>query len=408
MRVLMSAYACSPLEGSEPGYGWSWPSAMAERGVEVCMITRPENSEAVEAELARQARPRLTFEYVPQSEWPLRFGRAVGSPIQYLLWQRAVARRAEELDRSQKFDLMHHVSYGSLLGGSQLWRCGRPIVFGPSGGGQTAPPALKRYFGRYWRNEALRGFAVRHLWRLFGPARSNARRSAVVLATNDETSALACRLGARIVEPMLDTGLPDDYFPESPPTRPAGDRLELLWVGRVLPRKALELCIEAVERAAADVSVHLTVVGDQYDALPVITPERRQRAAWFTDFRGTVSWAAVSDAYREADAFIFASLRESCGVQLLEAMAWGLPVITLDHQGAALLVPDGAGVKVRVSSADETLTGLADAIVHMARLSTDERAAMGAVGFTAARAQAWSQRAAAMEQVYKRVTGQRA
>jgi glycosyltransferase involved in cell wall biosynthesis len=38
------------------------------------------------------------------------------------------------------------------------------------------------------------------------------------------------------------------------------------------------------------------------------------------------------DAYLDLDVFLFTSLRDSCGSQLLEAMARGAAIVTLDHQ----------------------------------------------------------------------------
>jgi len=31
MRVLLSAFACAPGEGSEPGVGWEWSQRIAQR-----------------------------------------------------------------------------------------------------------------------------------------------------------------------------------------------------------------------------------------------------------------------------------------------------------------------------------------------------------------------------------------
>jgi len=42
MRVLISAYACEPDKGSEPGVGWNWALAAAEKH-EVWVLTRSNN-----------------------------------------------------------------------------------------------------------------------------------------------------------------------------------------------------------------------------------------------------------------------------------------------------------------------------------------------------------------------------
>jgi glycosyltransferase involved in cell wall biosynthesis len=400
MHILMTAYACHPSMGSEHGNGWNWPTHVAARGHEVTVLTTPASHDAVEAELHERPRPGLSFEYVPVPAWPLRLGWTVGSALQYLLWQEAAAARAARLHAQRPFDLLHHVSYGSLLGGSRLHRVGPPVVFGPIGGGQTAPPAFARYFGRYWRKEMLRTLLVRHGWCLSRAAVGTVR-TAVVLAANRETAALARRMGARRIEAMLDVGLPEDSFPEELPERPRRDRLELLWVGRILPRKGLDLCLDVVERCAAELPVRLTIVGDDYPAQPVLDHERLRRLGDLVEWRGSLPWSDVAEAYRDADAFLFTSLRDSCGVQLLEAMTWGLPVITLDHQGAALLVPDEAGFKVPVTTPSATVAALVDAVGRLAK-SEELRRRMGEAAFAAARQFTWERRVEDMEGIYRR------
>jgi glycosyltransferase involved in cell wall biosynthesis len=400
MRILMTAYACHPNKGSEAGYGWLIPTETVAQGHAVTVVTPSRNRADLAAELAARPRADLSFEYVPLPSWPLRLGWTVGSALQYVLWQRAAAARARRLHAERPFDVVHHISYGSLLGGSRLSTVGPPLVFGPTGGGQTAPDAFARYFGRYWRQERLRNVVVRRFWWAFPSARTNARRAALILAGNRETALLARRLGAHRVEPMLDVGLPSTFFPDEAPLRQPGERLELLWVGRVMARKGLGLTLEVVERCAREFPVHLTIVGDEFPGEPVIDRAHLARLGQCVTWRGSLPWAEVSEAYREADAFLFTSLRDSSGVQLLEAMAWGLPLVLLDHHGGALLVPDAAGLKVPVTTPEETVTRLVEAVRLLAE-SPERRALMGRAAFAAAGEYTWKKKIAAMTARYE-------
>jgi hypothetical protein len=53
MKVLLSAYACEPNKGSEPGVGWQWTLEIARLSYDVWMLTRANNRENIEAELAK-------------------------------------------------------------------------------------------------------------------------------------------------------------------------------------------------------------------------------------------------------------------------------------------------------------------------------------------------------------------
>ena len=48
LRILLSAYACEPDRGSEPGVGWNWVRHLA-REHEVWVITRSNNRGIIDA-----------------------------------------------------------------------------------------------------------------------------------------------------------------------------------------------------------------------------------------------------------------------------------------------------------------------------------------------------------------------
>ena len=64
MRVLISAYACEPDSGSEPGVGWNWSVQAARHGHDVVVITRANNREAIEAEMRREPIAGIEFVYL--------------------------------------------------------------------------------------------------------------------------------------------------------------------------------------------------------------------------------------------------------------------------------------------------------------------------------------------------------
>ena len=399
MRILISAYACEPGTGSEGGYGWKYPSELARRGHEVHAVVPARCSEGVERELARAPIHDLIFHFVGEREWPMRLGWTFGSALRYLLWQWEASTKALKLAATHDFEVIHHVSYGTLLGGSFMWRLGKPFVFGPTGGGQTAPPAFLSYFGSFRRSEALRTVFAKHLWRLDWPAIKTARSASVVLASNRETAILARRMGARRVESMLDVYLTDHVVPPTPTVRVPREPVRLLCVGRLLARKGQRLTVEALNLVPVSVRVELEIVGDG----PVETEFRD----WLADtdlvhpvkLRGRIPWNEVHRAYDSADIFIFTSLRDTVGIQLLEAMAHALPIITLDHQGATELVPDEAGIKVPVTSPSETRRGIAAAIEKLAA-SGDLRVAMGTAAYRRALAFTLSERIRDIEAQY--------
>jgi colanic acid/amylovoran biosynthesis glycosyltransferase len=139
-------------------------------------------------------------------------------------------------------------------------------------------------------------------------------------------------------------GIDPERFAFTPRTAP-DNRLELISIARLVPKKGLEYAIQAA--AALGSSIRYTIIGDG--------PERRklealiarlgahdsiQLAGWQTQDR-------VADRLRSAHVMLAPSVttddgeEEGIPVAIMEAMATGLPVITTRHSGIPELVEDG-------------------------------------------------------------------
>ena len=146
MRILLSAYACAPGMGSEPGVGWSWSRELARRGHEVVVVTVKSMAHRIREELASAAGPVPEYVFIDFAAWPTlpdriwpRFMR-----LHYVCWQLAAYRAALRLHRKRPFDCVHHLTWGSVRLPTFMWRLGVPLIFGPLGGGEVAPKAMRR------------------------------------------------------------------------------------------------------------------------------------------------------------------------------------------------------------------------------------------------------------------------
>jgi glycosyltransferase involved in cell wall biosynthesis len=193
---------------------------------------------------------------------------------------------------------------------------------------------------------------------------------------------------------MVDGGIPRSLLAD-PSARRRVDVscLKILWVGRLLPRKGLLLALEALAHIDSSINFHCTILGDGIQGRYVRQWIKTLGLANRVDWRGQVPWHDAIQAYRNHDVFLFTSLRESEGVQLLEAMAGGAAVVTLDHQGPRLAVPDGAGIKVPVTMPQETVVRLAHALERLAREPNTVQA-MGIVGMEWAAENTWDKKVA--------------
>lgn len=403
MKILLSAFACEPDRGSEPGFGWNSARELARQGNEVCVLTRPEGRKAIEERLARESLPHLHFVFVedrPQIRKIIPGN--TGYFLNYFYWQYQAYRMAKRLEKEWSFDVIHHITLGSLQGGSWLWRLGKPMVFGPVGGGQTAPAAFKQYFGGAWRQEAARSL-LRCRMAAWNPVlRGTIRHASATLATNQDTLEIARRLGGKNISLFLDTSLPRDFFPDNLPQRKADTCLKLLWVGRLMPRKALQIALEAVSKVNPELPIKLNIVGGGQLEDDVGKWIRHYQVADRVEFHGQLPWEQVKQHYLTSDVFLFTSLRDSFGSQVLEAMAYGLPVVALDHHGVRDFVPKTAGIKIPVTSPEQVTADMAAAIETLYR-QPEERLRMGGAGYSFARKHTWESFSQKIERVYRQI-----
>jgi glycosyltransferase involved in cell wall biosynthesis len=398
MRLLLSAYACRPNAGSEPGVGWNWATHLAARGIDVHVLVAARNREPIEAGLRENPIPNLHFSYVAvPHQWAKK-----SEALHYIWWQAEAVKAARRLDKEFHFDLAHHVTYASVHVPSQLWRLGVPVVFGPVGGGQTAPSSMLQYFGPERAKEQCRTLSTRAL-KVSPLHRQWLRRMSVVLAANRDTLNLVQSLGCDNASLMCDTAIPTDYFAQEPMNfEERRGTLKLLWVGRMLTRKALPLALDALKEVHMDVK--LTIAGDGMDPDAVHRMIRERNLQHRVFWKGSrLTWGELRTAYSEHDAMLFTSLRDSFGSQVLEAMAMGLPIITLDLHGAHDFVPDYASLKVAVGRPDETVRNLASAIEKYALLSSPKKNQMSLHAWNFARTLSWSARAEFTEGIYREV-----
>jgi phosphatidylinositol alpha 1,6-mannosyltransferase len=120
-----------------------------------------------------------------------------------------------------------------------------------------------------------------------------------------------------------------------------GSRFTFVYVGRLAPEKRVDVVLDAFRQATAQVPrgvIHLVVAGTGPSEA-----ELRAAAPPEVTFLGLLDRRdALPDLYANCDAFVFASVTETLGLVVLEAMASGLPVIAAPEGGVRDHLRDGA------------------------------------------------------------------
>jgi glycosyltransferase involved in cell wall biosynthesis len=369
MKVLISAYSCEPGKGSERGVGWNMAREVAKYH-QVWVLTRPDESkEAIEAELAANPVPNLHFVYFTLPFWQdsMRWGQSGAMQIHYYLWQMQAYFVGRKLHQEIGFDAIHHVTFVRYSSPSFLSLLPIPFIWGPVGGGESAPLSFWADFS--WKNKLYE--SLRWAWRSIGEldpfARLTARRSAIVYATTKDTAQRLGKLGASYIQRLSESGmlqLEIEQLSQCPP--PTDSPVRFINIARLLHWKGIHLGLRAFAQAnLPDAEYWILGEGPELERLQALTLELGivDRVKFF----GLLPREEVLIKLGQCTALIHPSLHDSGGWVPLEAMASGRPIICLDLGGPAELVTPEIGIKVPAHSPEQAIDDLEKAMIRLAK-----------------------------------------
>jgi glycosyltransferase involved in cell wall biosynthesis len=405
LKILVVAAAVHPDKGSEPGLGWGWVRALSyHHDLWVIAGEREGNREAIELRLQRapELARRIRFFYLPLADGPYLAG--IWPPLYYRMyrqWHQRAFGLAQALEAKVGFDLLHQLNMQGYREPGYLWRLQKPFVWGPVGGTANVPLRFAsvlgpREFLYHLAKVTINNLQLRYHRRV---GKALARADGFVTSTSDTRAAFQKVRGKDSVV-IQDTG------PDTEPPPLARERawdgngvLRLAWSGLHVSRKALPILLRAVARLDS-VHWHLDIVGEG----PMTGRWRALARRLGIDSACTWhGWLPKRDAIAvvaESDLFVFPSLHEANSTVVMEALACGVPVVCLDHCGMADVVTTGCGVKIPVTTPDEVVTRLAEAIGRIAR-DPGERQRLSAGALSRAEQFSWVNKVQRMLDVYE-------
>jgi glycosyltransferase involved in cell wall biosynthesis len=202
-------------------------------------------------------------------------------------------------------------------------------------------------------------------------ARRLVRRSAaVLLLSSDEVSewrrlyppghyylvanALAPARGATLEAPLL------------PPRVPGG--AEILYAGRLIREKGLYELVDAFATVRERRACHLTMAGEGPELEQLRDHASQLGIADGITFTGHLVEDELAQLYRSSDVFVLPSYSEGLPTVLLEAMSYGLPIVTTRLRGAADHLAEGENALFVPVRSAEALTAALDRVLDDAAL----------------------------------------
>lgn len=365
MKILISAYSCEPDKGSEPAVGWN-QVIQAAREHDLWVITRANNRPAVDQALALKPLPRVNWIFVDLPRWASLWKNGLrGMRTYYYIWQFAAYWRARKLNRQVRFDVIHHVTFVNYWMPTFMALLPVPFVWGPVGGGESAPIALRKLLSLRGRAyEVLRDLA-RRVSELNPLVLLTARKATIALAATEQTADRLRELGCKRVTVLSQVALPEAELQRLiaiPPPSQNGP-FRVLSIGRLLHLKGLDYGLEAFARFYKNHrDAEFWIVGDGQEAKRLKRKATTLNIAESVKFHGAVARSQVFEMLAQSHVLLFPCLHDSGGWASVEALASGRPVICLDIGGPAHIVSSVAGIKVEAITAEQVIADLASAL----------------------------------------------
>lgn len=378
MRCLLIINQCNPEYASVPLVGYHFFDSVGLLA-EVTLVTHERNRPALE-----KVRSGRDIVYIPESpvsktyytivskithksgvNWPL--AHALTYPI-YEEFNRKVYWRFSDLVRKGMYDVVHALTpiiprYPVKI----VDACGNtPFILGPVNGGlpflKPFPEIERKEFGRF---TFLRGFS-----RIIPGYARTYRRSDKVLAGSSHTLGMIRRMFGLDTDKLVlffENGIPREFFVPRAPSRPRDGTFRIIFVGRLVALKGLDMLIDALGRLREDIlgRVHLTVVGDGPERASIEMQVREKGLAGRVSFAGWVPQRETVRYYSSSDLFCFPSVREFGGAVVMEAMACGLPCIVANFGGIGEYVTDKTGFRIDPISREHLVMGMKEKIELM-------------------------------------------
>lgn len=409
LRVLVNAYACSPGMGSEPGMGWNWCSHIAKY-CELHILTEGEFRDQIESVLPTLPQGQnMHFYYLPVTERVRKMCWNQGDwrfYYYYRQWQKRALKKAREICQHYHIDIIHQLNMIGFREPGFLWQLSRqqniPFVWGPIGGLINIPI---NYLWHSSKKQALKtiikkwisALQIRYSYNV----RQAVKRSDILIGSTNEEANTIRTIYKKDALQMNETGTfvqqekIEHHFCN-------GDSFNIIWVGRFILTKQLELALKTLAQLKENPQIKLHIVGtgqtkSTYKAMAA-SLGLAASCIWY----GQTENKEVQQLMQNSDLFFFTSVAEATSTVILEAISNGLPILCFDAFGFSSIVDEQIGQKVPFTSPQQSVQDFAEKIRYLYH-HRDLLTIMSANCKRRAEELSWDNKAKQMVRLYKRV-----
>jgi len=376
LRVLVLAPGCNPDGITGPLIGYCHSEALA-RLHSVTLVIRRGNEEAVR----RRQHPFSAIEVISLPwldrlyAWSFRrifkgdYRSQVLTAFNYIFCL-AFEWRAWRQMRTQimagRFDVvLRLLPISSVLPSVFAFFLRRgpiPFVIGPINGGLPWPLGFSQAQKQKEWISSLRRF-----YRLLPFARSTYRNAAAIIAGSSHTAAEFAAYREKVFFVAGENGISTSLCQDPGLSSPRKDKLELIFVGGLVPYKACDLALRASARLLQAGEARFTIIGDGPERAALEQLSKALGISGATTFCGKLHHNQTLQRLAAADVLVFPSIHEFGGAVVFEALAMGVVPIVVDFGGPGDVVTPDVGFKVALTNESQVVAEIDNILVVLAR-----------------------------------------
>lgn len=349
-KIMVSAYACEPDKGSEPGVGWNWVLQMSKY-YELWVLTRMSNKRNIEEYVENNKMYKnIHFIYYDLPNWARFWKKGMrGVRIYYFLWQLLANRIIKKVMVENNIHIFHHLTYGNSLWNVSSYGQKQFFIYGPTGGVDTIPYDFSRRFS--FRNrliELVRRTVVTLLPINRGFINRCKNANIILCKTNYMINAIPSKYRNKAVH-FTDVAV--DFVPhELNTTKRINEVIEFIIVGKFDAWRGFDIAIESVATLQNQhKNLHLTIIGDGSDRVRLEKLVKKLNVEKKVSFVGTVKYDEYHRLMKQCDVVLNPALKEGAVTVAFDAMSYGKPIICINTEGYTKYFADVAPIVNRTS-----------------------------------------------------------
>jgi glycosyltransferase involved in cell wall biosynthesis len=236
-----------------------------------------------------------------------------------------------------------------------------PFVIGPINGGLPWPSGFSQADKQKEWISNLRSF-----YRLLPFARSTYRDAAAIIAASSHTYNEFAAYREKLFFVPGENGIDPAFYENALRGLAHSDKLELIFVGGLVPYKACDLALRAAAPLVRMNRARFTIVGDGPERASLEQLAGSLGIEKLVSFRGMLRHPEVVQRLAAADVLVFPSIHEFGGAVVFEALAMGVVPVVVDFGGPGDIVHAEVGFKVPLTNENDVVTQIEKILTNLA------------------------------------------